>query len=255
MAHALPITATLLWALALSSCGGDSTGPENLDVDADGILNADDDCPNSAEVVNNVFDGDGCPDTPGDLYQMVRTDVEAFWRAVFLPPLSPYSSVTTFVGYTTPISSPCGVLPLRSAIYCPLSAGVYYDATFLGEYLSYVGDMAPAFIIGHELGHHVSWLIGWWPPLINSKEAELQADCFADSWASDADARGLLEEGDLEEAVVAVISVGDPDDTWFDPTLHGTANQRLAAFAIGYEEGAGGCTDSEFFDLFPVSLP
>jgi predicted metalloprotease len=114
--------------------------------------------------------------------------------------------------------------------------------------------MAPAFIIGHEFGHHVSWLLGW-PPLISPKESELQADCFAGSWASDADARGLLEEGDLEEAVVAVISVGDPDDTWFDPTLHGTANQRLAAFAIGYEEGPGGCTDSEFFDSFPVSPP
>jgi predicted metalloprotease len=121
----------------------------------------------------------------------------------------------------------------------------------LGDYLQLVGDMAPAFIIGHELGHHVSWLLGW-PLSISPKEAELQADCFAGAWASNADSRGLLEEGDLEEAVEAVISVGDPDDTWFDPTLHGTVGQRLTAFAIGYEEGPAGCTETAFFDLFPV---
>ena len=70
-------------------------------------------------------------------------------------------------------------------------------------------------------------------------------------WTFDANARGELEPGDLEEAVAAVLSVGDPADTWFDPTQHGTDLQRTAAFAIGFEGGAADCTDQAFFDLFP----
>lgn len=59
-------------------------------------------------------------------------------------------------------------------------------------------------------------------PLIANKEQELQAECFAGAWTFDADTRGELEPGDLEEAVTAVIAAGDPADTWFDQTLHGT---------------------------------
>lgn len=63
--------------------------------------------------------------------------------------------------------------------------------------------------------------------------------------------RGLLEEGDLEEAVVTAIIAGDSDDTWFDPTLHGTAQQRLAALAIGYSADPSGCTSANFFNASP----
>jgi predicted metalloprotease len=159
-----------------------------------------------------------------------------------------------FQGYAAPLSTACGVLPLRNAVYCPVNAGVYYDSNFLADYLNLVGDMAPAFIISHELGHHVSWLLNW-PPYLSPKEAELQADCFGGAWTADAEVRGLLEEGDLDEAVSAVISAGDPDETWFDPTMHGTAAQRLAAFDFGYSGGPEQCVSTAFFDAFPVSGP
>ncbi|MEQ1857611.1 MAG: neutral zinc metallopeptidase [Longimicrobiales bacterium] len=201
-----------------------------------------------------MFDTDGCPDTPADFYQVVRADVEAYWTAT-LAPLFPYPPVGTFLGYTAPLGSPCGPLVLNNAFYCPANAGVYFDGTFMGAYLAAVGDMAPAFIISHEIGHHVSWLLGWVPPVISTKENELQADCFGGAWARSADDRGLLDEGDLEEAVVALISVGDPDYTWFDPTGHGTPLQRVSAFAMGFDGGPPACTNQAFFDAFPANSP
>ena len=239
-------------ACIAAACGDSPTEPPNLDLDGDGILNAVDACPTAAENVNNVFDADGCPDTPGDLYQAVRVDTEAYWTTTLSGTAWPYTPISTFLGYSTQINSPCGVLTLNNAFYCPLNSGVYYDAVFLGQYLNLVGDMAPAFIISHEIGHHVSWILGW-PLLVSQKETELQADCFGGAWTRNAADRGLLEAGDLEEAVVTLISVGDPAYTWFSPTGHGTPEQRLLAFAIGYDNGPGGCTTQAFFDLFPAA--
>ena len=83
-------------------------------------------------------------------------------------------------------------------------------------------------------------------------EKELQADCFAGVWARSANDRGLLDEDDLGEAVTALVVVGDPQETWFDPTQHGTPQQRTVAFAIGFDQNAAGCTSNAFFDLFPA---
>lgn len=241
----------------LAACGGDEAEimgpPPDPDPDNDGFLNAADSCPDQAEVLNNVYDSDGCPDTPAEFYGDVRTDVETFWVATLTGSSFSYRPITAFVSYTTPIDTPCGAAELGNAFYCTLDEGVYYDADFLQLFLDGIGDMAPTFILSHEIGHHVSNILGWdAPSIISVKEHELQADCFAGAWTSDADDRDLLEPGDLEEAVVAVLTLGDPDDTWFDPTLHGTDAQRLEAFAIGFDEGAGECTTPEFFGLFPA---
>lgn len=250
----LPWRRLLLLALIIGACSDSPTAPADLDLDDDGLPNEADTCPTAPETVNGVFDADGCPDTPVDLYQTVRVDVEAYWSATFAQIPLTYTSISTFHGYTVPTNSPCGPLVLNNAFYCPANGGVYYDAVFLESYLSSVGDMAPAFIVSHEIGHHVSWSLGW-TPLITQKENELQADCFGGAWARSADDRGLLESGDLEEAVVALILVGDPDYTWFDPVGHGTAQQRVTAFAIGYDQGPSGCTSQGFFDAFPVNAP
>ncbi len=66
---------------------------------------------------------------------------------------------------------------------------------------------------------------------------------------------GLLEAGDLEETIVAILNVADADDTWFDPNAHGTDAQRVAAFAIGFDGSAGDCTSQAFFDQFPAPGP
>ena len=160
-------------AVVFTACGGGGTEPEDLDLDDDGILNAVDACPTQAETVNKVYDSDGCPDTVAGFYDDVRADIEAFWVASLEGSAFPYRSLTAFVAYTTVINTPCGLAELGNAFYCPLDEGVYYDFNFLQLFLDGVGDMAPAFIISHEIGHHVSHILGWDAPgLISDKEQE-----------------------------------------------------------------------------------
>jgi predicted metalloprotease len=249
---------TVLIMLAVAACGGDVTSPaspesdpQDPDTDDDGILNALDACPSQPETVNNVFDTDGCPDTSMDLYNVVRTDVEAYWGRTFSAGGLVYQPISVFQSYSTPIASPCGPAVLNNAFYCPVNMGVYFDLGFMDSFLAGIGDMAPAFIISHEIGHHASNLLGWTRPLISGKQSELQADCFGGAWTLDVFGRGLLETGDLEEAVTALINVADPDVTWLNPNEHGTPTQRVAAFAIGLQQGVAGCTSADFLIQIP----
>ena len=249
----LRTTLFVVAALGLVACGDGGTEPEDLDLDDDGILNAVDACPTQAETVNNVYDSDGCPDTVPEFYADVRADIEAFWVATLTGSGFPYRFLTAFVAYTTAINTPCGLAELGNAFYCPPDEGVYYDFNFLQLFLDGVGDMAPAFIISHEIGHHVSNILSWADPgVISDKAQELQADCFGGAWVGSADARMLLEPGDAEETIAALILIGDPADTWFRPDLHGTAEQRVIAFLVGGVDGAAACTEQAFFDLFPA---
>jgi hypothetical protein len=128
---------------------------------------------------------------------------------------------------------------------------VYYDTNFLDGFLSSIGDMAPAFVIAHELGHHVSNLRGFVRPVHSQKQVELQADCFAGAWTADVDSRGLLETGDLEEAVRILVVGGDSANTWFLPNAHGTSAQRVAAATMGYQMGSSTCTAPDFLRTIP----
>jgi predicted metalloprotease len=243
----------ILFAVA---CGGDSpAGPEqpDPDPDRDGILTAVDACPNQAETLNNVWDDDGCPDTPKDLYLAARDDIEAYWAASFTTwqIFGSYLAISVFQDYTQPFDSPCGLLPLETAFYCPTNVGVYYDINFLDRWLGEIGDIAPVFVIAHEIGHHVGSSLGWIPNfIISQKESELQADCFAGVWTAAANTRGIVDSGDLRDAALALVYLGDTSTPWFDPGDHGTRSQRVTAFTIGFDEGAVGCTSQTFFDLF-----
>lgn len=264
------MTISLLALLALfMACGGDPTAPEttttNPDLDGDGILNAVDQCPNQPETFNGALDGDGCPDTTKDLYVLARQLIEEYWDVLVFTDGS-YRDISLFQEYTQPILTPCdpNPVPLDNAFYCPVNEGVYYDINFLDSWLTTIGDMAPVFIIAHEIGHHVGiTLLNWIPGVVfkpsgfvlSTKESELMADCFAGGFVAAADLAGLLEPGDLEEAVQGVINAGDPASTWFDPTAHGTAVQRVLAFAIGFDEGPVACTVQNFFNLFPEPPP
>ena len=183
-----------------------------------------------------------------EFYEFVRRDIEAFWASTLG---SFYRPITTFTPYTVPIEFPCGTTKLNNASYCTANEGVYYDYGFMLEFWVNIGDMAPAFIIAHEIGHHVSSILGW--RAVNTlKTNEAQADCLGGAWTRDADNRELLEQGDLEEAVSTLFEIGSPDNTWFDPTLHGTGDQRVFAFAAGYDQGFTICINQSFLDLFPV---
>ena len=149
--------------------------------------------------------------------------------------------------YTDVVSSGCG--SASSAVgpfYCPLDRKVYIDLSFYRELQSRFGasgDFAEAYVIAHEIGHHVQNLHGKLEGG-GSVDTELQADCLAGVWAHSAGSRDLLEPGDMEEALDAAAAVGDDNiqkkttgtvrpETW----THGSSQQRQAAFRRGYQGG------------------
>ena len=189
-----------------------------------------------------------------DFYVLVKVVVEYYWEDIFAENSEVYSRITVFEGYTPPGFSPCGELGPENAFYCPANAGVYYHAAFLDGYFLEIGPMASAYIIGHEIGHHVSWELDWIPGVnLSRKQSELQADCFAGAWAGASDAEFELAPEDLAAATAAVLSVGQPEETWFNPDLHGTGKQRLSAFGAGFDEGPSICTDPSWLAQFPLT--
>lgn len=153
--------------------------------------------------------------------------------------------------------------------YCPGDQTVYIDLSFyreLSEKYDAPGDFAMAYVLSHEIGHHVQQLLGTMDDYQrvaqqnpNKKNEltvrlELQADYFAGAWARFADEQGILEEGDLEEALQAAFSVGD--DTLQkenygyvvpDSFTHGTSAQRQEWFARGYKH-AGDFNQADTFN-------
>jgi predicted metalloprotease len=151
------------------------------------------------------------------------------------------------------INSACGTA--TSAVgpfYCPIDKKVYIDLSFydlLHRRFGAPGDFAQAYVIAHEIGHHIQNLSGrLGRGEVNQIETELQADCLAGAWAKDAQARNLLEVGDVDEALNAAAAIGDDTiqkktqghvqpETW----THGSAEQRSRAFRKGLERGAAAC--------------
>ena len=221
--------------------GGDLAGPSgSQDQDTDGVLDADDRCPSQAETANQWKDEDGCPDTTDELYQFARTDIEKYWQSTFTANNGSYALIQVFQGYEAQISTACGPSVPDNAFYCRTDHGIYYHVSFLNGFLE-VGAYAPHFIIAHEFGHSVQNQLGFTRDLYSTVLRELQADCFGGAYTRDAQARGILEEGAIEAAVLSLFRVGDPLGTWFDPAGHGSAGQRIDAFTVGVERGPLAC--------------
>ena len=136
--------------------------------------------------------------------------------------------------------------------YCPSDGKVYLDLAFLDDLrtqLGSPGDFAQAYVIAHEVGHHVQNLHGLLGRgEVSSVPIELQADCLAGAWARSADARGLVEVGDVDEALHAAAQIGDDmiqkrtqghvqPETW----THGSSAQRSGSFRKGYDGGPAAC--------------
>jgi hypothetical protein len=152
------------------------------------------------------------------------------------------------------VQSACG---LGSAavgpFYCPRDQKVYIDLSFyraLRDRLGAPGDFAQAYVIAHEIGHHVQNLQGNLERGHQegagggSVRTELQADCYAGVWAHSTDERKLLEQGDIAEAMRAAEAIGDDTlqersgavrpETW----THGSSAQRMQWFQRGYQSGS-----------------
>ena len=189
-------------------------------------------------------------------YERLRQAIEVVWT-VGLPAVYgySYSQVSVLQGYSSSYMSPCGRLGPWNAFYCPSNAGIYYHQPFLHDIWKLGGDLGPAFVVAHEFGHHVSWLLGWEPGYnMSTKQNELQADCFSGTFA------GLIDEtthewssSELDGAARAVISTGSPNYTWFDPGIHGTRTQRLQAWNAGFRRGPYICTEPSWLGQFPLA--
>lgn len=194
----------------------------------------------------------------GRFVSVVLADTEDTWNALFAEEGLDYQE-PTLVLFTDAVESGCGVA--ESAVgpfYCPIDENVYIDLSFyrdLKNRFGAPGDFAQAYVIAHEVGHHVQNQLDTMEDVQANQERssqieanrlsvmlELQADCFAGVWAHNADrSRDILEQGDVEEALNAASSIGDDRLTQGrvspDSFTHGTSEQRVSWFKTGLESG------------------
>lgn len=195
----------------------------------------------------------------GEFSAQVLATTEAVWADVFESRLRRTYEPPVLVLYSGITQSPCGgASGATGPFYCPVDRKAYLDTEFfatMSRQLGAGGDFAAAYVIAHEVAHHVQNLLGILPRVNESRQAagqaqanaltvrlELQADCLSGIWARAVD--GLLEPGDIEEALNAARQIGDdtlqrragkvPQPHTF---THGTSEQRQRWFATGYETG------------------
>ena len=160
------------------------------------------------------------------------------------------------------VQSACGMAGAAvGPFYCPGDHKLYLDTSFfrdLRDRFGAPGDFAQAYVIAHEVGHHVQTLLGISDKVQNARRGadrtqanalsvrlELQADCFAGVWAKNADkTRHILEEGDVEEALGAATAIGDDrlqrraeGRVVPESFTHGSSAQRVRWFQRGFESG------------------
>jgi hypothetical protein len=182
-----------------------------------------------------------------EFVSFVFDDVQSTWSKIFAEGGEQYprAKMVLFEGST---ATGCGYgQSATGPFYCPQDQQVYLDLSFfrtLESRLGARGDFAQAYVIAHEVGHHVQRVTGLMERSGSGVPLELQADCFAGVWASSTGQRNLLEEGDLEEAINAAAAVGDDrlqemaqgtvqPEKW----THGSSAQRASWFRRGYEGG------------------
>ncbi|HKG91892.1 MAG TPA: neutral zinc metallopeptidase, partial [Gemmatimonadaceae bacterium] len=185
---------------------------------------------------------------------------EEVWTAVFQEEFGqdyPEPRLVLFSGAT---GTACGTgQSAMGPFYCPLDQQVYIDLSFyqeLEQRLGAGGDFAQAYVIAHELGHHVQHILGTDARVRQLQESrpgqanelsvrlELQADCYAGVWGRSTGERKLLEQGDIEEGLGAASAVGDDrlqrastGSVHPESFTHGTSAQRATWFKRGLESG------------------
>lgn len=196
----------------------------------------------------------------------VLDDVQSTWSKIFANSGQQYRDAK-LVLFRNAVQSGCGVAEsAMGPFYCPVDQKVYIDLGFYDELTSRFGapgDFAQAYVLAHELGHHVQHQLGTdarvrqlaesRPDQSNnlSVRLELQADCYAGVWANSTEQRRLLNEGDITEALTAASAVGDDriqqQETGSihpESFTHGTAAQRASWFKRGYASGQPGSCDT-----------
>lgn len=243
--------------------GGGGTGPDLSDIVTSGF--------GQASTVPAAPGQDGVPGADPDAAAATFTgqvfnDTQDFWAATFDDAGREYREAK-LVLFDTPVGSACG--GAQAAIgphYCPPDDTVFIELGFFDELSSEFGapgDFAQAYVIAHEMGHHVQNVLGTSdevrrlqaqnPDRANgySIRLELQADCYAGVWAKTVYDRGLLDPGDIEEGLAAAEAVGDDriqakatgrvdPESW----NHGSSEQRAKWFRAGFDSGRADACDT-----------
>lgn len=211
-------------------------------------------------------------DADGKFADIIHTSANDTWAAIFKAKGKPYHP-STIVLYTEDTQTACGDgQAAMGPFYCPQDEKVYIDLDFfntLDQQLGAPGDAAKAYVIAHEVGHHIQKMLGVTDAVeakgqnldeaganALSVKVELQADCYAGVWAKQSDqTKHWLDAGDIQGALNAAAAVGD--DTLQKETqgrvmpdsfTHGTSAQRMHWFKEGYDTGK-----PELCDTFDAS--
>jgi predicted metalloprotease len=210
----------------------------------------------------------GAPDEASEFVSVVLADTEDTWHALFRQMGRTYQE-PTLVLFSGLIDSGCGMAQSASGpFYCPRDHKLYLDTSFFVEMsrrFGAPGDFAQAYVIAHEVGHHVQNQLGILPRVEAMQQqadrsdanriqvmVELQADCFAGIWAHHADrSRGILESGDIEEGLNAAAAIGDDrlqrqaqGYVVPDAFTHGSSAQRVRWFKRGLDQGTPQACDT-----------
>ena len=201
-------------------------------------------------------------DEAAQFVSVVLADTEDTWREIFQAEGRTYRE-PKLVLFTDVVRSACGTAQsAMGPFYCPNDQKVYIDLGFyreLRERFQAPGDFAQAYVIAHEVGHHVQNLLGVAEQVHDAQQRssqeranalsvrlELQADCYAGVWASHANrARQILEQGDVEEGLNAAAAIGDDriqrqtrGAVVPESFTHGSSQQRVAWVRRGMESGS-----------------
>ena len=217
----------------------------------------------------------GAPSTSSDLVDFLRFvtgDINDFWSARFNQAGGTRYRATIVNVFTGSVRTGCGNATSDvGPFYCPADQQVYLDVAFfreLDQRFRAPGDFAQAYVVAHEIGHHVQNITGIFAQVDRARRAdpgqanqlsirtELQADCLAGVWGHSTYERGLLESGDLEEGLAAAAAVGDDriqsqvtgqvnPETW----THGSSEQRTKWFRRGFDSGDPASCDTFSNDL------
>lgn len=199
-------------------------------------------------------------DAPRHFVASVLDDAQGTWRQLFAQNGKSYRNAK-LVLFTGATNTGCGNGDAETGpFYCPVDERVYIDLGFydeLAQRFGVKGDFAEAYVIAHEIGHHVQKQLGTSAQVDRASQAarlgptglsvrlELQADCYAGIWARSTNQRKLLDPGDVQEALGAASAVGDDHiqrtttgtvrpETW----THGSAEARSRWFQNGFDSGA-----------------
>ncbi len=217
---------------------------------------------NTPSVQESTYTPSEAENELADFVSVVLADTEDTWGALFSQAGGRYEE-PNLVLFTGAVESACGFAQAAMGpFYCPADRKVYIDLGFyrdLRTKMGAPGDFAQAYVIAHEVGHHVQNLLGISGKVHSMRQRlsqedfnklsvrlELQADCFAGLWANHADrARHILERGDVEEALNAASMIGDDrlqqqsrGYVTPDSFTHGSSQQRVRWFRTGLQSGA-----------------